>query len=109
LKIALGNNEFTPNANANDLQLDIGLTACGESRSQPLADRLRPQKAAGFRARGLGSNRKKAQRVAATVAGAAWGFAQMLAYIQRDVDLTCLHRQAGIAWIAEAKSSTHIR
>jgi hypothetical protein len=28
----LWNNEFTTNANANDLQLDIGRPACGESR-----------------------------------------------------------------------------
>jgi hypothetical protein len=51
----------------------------------------------------------KARQIAAAVVGAAWDFAQMFRYIQRDVDLICLHRQAGIAWIAEAKSSTHIR
>jgi hypothetical protein len=40
--------------------------------------------------------------------GAAWGFARMFPSIQRDVELICLHRQAFIARIAAAKSSTHI-
>jgi hypothetical protein len=35
------------------------------------------------------------------------GFAQMF-HIQRDVDLICLHRQAFITRIAEAKASAHI-
>jgi hypothetical protein len=39
---------------------------------------------------------------------AAWGFARMFPSIQRDVELICLHRQAFIARIAAAKSSTHI-
>jgi hypothetical protein len=40
--------------------------------------------------------------------GAAWGFARMFPLIQRDVDLICLHRQAFIARIAKANSTTHI-
>jgi hypothetical protein len=33
-EITCRNNKFSPNANANDLQLDISLAACGESRNQ---------------------------------------------------------------------------
>jgi len=33
-EITRRNSKFSPNANANDLQLEIGMVACGESRNQ---------------------------------------------------------------------------
>jgi hypothetical protein len=94
------------------LQLDIGRAACGESRRQPLFDRRRSP-GARFRAlnpcpRAPTQQKAKARRDAATIAGAAWGFARMFPSIQRDVELICLRCQAFIARIAAAKSSTHI-
>jgi hypothetical protein len=41
-KIAFSNNKFTPNANANDLQLGIDLAACDESRGRHSADKRLP-------------------------------------------------------------------
>jgi len=105
----LENNEFSLNANANDLQLIVGLTACGESRSQP-------------RPTGCPSEGGKVSGVEPTPAGSdpagsegsagrcdrCLGLVQMF-HIQRDVDLIRLHRQAGNTRIAKAKSATHIR
>jgi hypothetical protein len=77
------NNGFSPNANANDLQLAIVSPACGESRRPPpVSDRVR---------------------------GGGGELARLLPPVQRDLDLTCLQRPAGTAWIAKAKPSTHIR
>jgi hypothetical protein len=93
------------------LQIDIGLAACDESRGRPLA--LRQGPADGGKVSrveptpaGFDQQEAEARRVAAV---AAWGFAQMFPSIQRGVDLICRRRQGGIAWIAEAGSSTHIR
>jgi hypothetical protein len=78
LEIACQNNEFTTNANANDLQLDIGPAACGESRSrlQPIGGV--PANAAGFPAlnpspRAPTQQEASARQIVATAVGAALG------------------------------------
>ncbi|UPJ49956.1 hypothetical protein IVB30_00500 [Bradyrhizobium sp. 200] len=103
-----------PNANATYLQLE---TASLPAANRAVSHGCQAQvllKAARFRALNPSpltppQQEAKAERVAATVAGTAYGFAQTFPSIQRDVDLICLRRQPFIARIAETESSTHIR
>jgi len=84
------------------LQLDIDLAACGESRKE--ASRRPPVTSEGGKvsrvepmpagADPTGSEGSAGRR---DRCGAASGFSRMFPSIQRDVDLICLHRQAGIA------------